>query len=107
MSNISPDPSVYAKGMFSATIVIVPKLPMIALEEIDSFLESVTCSESTITLRFTREQYRHRAERAWASLTEFFIVTSNTGCNRDGQRAPYMISDFSFTSNETVIVFNA
>jgi hypothetical protein len=66
------------------------KLPALALEDIENHLDSIECLDSIIALEFVDEQVLKQARKAWDDFTEFIVISSHPGCNRDGERAPYM-----------------
>ena len=58
------------------------------LEEMEDLLHRVTCSSSGIKLGFSSSQYAKRAQESW-DMPEFIVITSNYGCNKNGERLPY------------------
>jgi hypothetical protein len=66
------------------------KLPALALEDIESHLENIKCSDSVIVLEFVHEVILEQARKEWDDLSEFIAISSHPGCNGDGERAPYV-----------------
>jgi hypothetical protein len=66
------------------------KLPALALEDIESHLANIECSDSVIVLEFAHELDLTEASREWDGLSKFIVISSHPGCNGDGERAPYM-----------------
>ena len=78
------------EGARFATTSMSFKLPTLALEDIENQLDSIECLDSIIALEFVDEQVLKQARKAWDDLTEFIVISSHPGCNRDGERAPYV-----------------
>jgi hypothetical protein len=66
------------------------KLPALALEDIESHLESVQCSDSVLVLDFMDELALRQAKGEWDGLSNFILISSHPSCNKDGERAPYV-----------------
>ncbi|KAK6330554.1 hypothetical protein TWF718_002754 [Orbilia javanica] len=70
--------------------------PLLALEELDTFTDSIICQEPTITLRFRSEAAISRAEEAWgwingADMDYFYLIANHDGCGPDAMRHPYKV----------------
>ena len=74
---------------YYATLRMETKKPTILLEHMADVVSGVACSRSGIQLQFASSLYASRARKSW-SIPEFIVVTSNEGCNKNGQRLPYM-----------------
>jgi hypothetical protein len=66
------------------------KLPALALEEIESHVKNIECSQTTITIEFGDVQILDEAKSEWDQYSEFLIISSHPGCNDNGDRAPYL-----------------
>jgi hypothetical protein len=65
-------------------------LPTINLEDIELHIADIQCSASTIAVEFRDYQTLTLAKKRWDTSPEFFVVSSHAGCNKDGERAPYL-----------------
>jgi hypothetical protein len=66
------------------------KLPALGLEDIESHLKDIQCSESVIVIEFADQLILKQAKEKWNGLSEFIVVSSHPGCNGDGERTPYV-----------------
>ncbi|KAF3159045.1 hypothetical protein TWF788_004031 [Orbilia oligospora] len=69
---------------------------LLALEELDTFTESIVCKEPTITLKFRSEAAIGRAEKEWgwingADTDYFYLIANHDGCGPDAMRHPYKV----------------
>jgi hypothetical protein len=78
-----------ASARFAKTFMHL-KLPALGLEDIESHVERIECSESAIVIEFVDESVLEQAKGEWDGLDEFIVISSHPGCNGDGERAPYM-----------------
>ena len=74
---------------FGASLLMEAKHPALVLEDIEQFLALVQCSQSGILLKFHSREQSMAAEKAW-NITDFLVFTSHQGCNKDGERQPYL-----------------
>ena len=65
-------------------------LPTINLEDIELHIADIQCSPSTIAVEFRDHETLNVAKKSWDTIPEFFAVSSHAGCNKDGERAPYL-----------------
>ncbi|KAK6518823.1 hypothetical protein TWF506_005958 [Arthrobotrys conoides] len=69
---------------------------LLALEELDTFTESIDCKEPKITLKFRSEAAIGRAEKEWgwingADADYFYLIANHDGCGPDAMRHPYKV----------------
>lgn len=74
---------------FAARVAITPKLPVLAIEDLDPHLSALKCTEKSIEVHFHFSEALQTAKRLWVELGTFVIVTAHEGCNEDGGRSPY------------------
>jgi len=76
-------------SQFAARLRLSTMLPTLVLEEIENHIESITCIDSGIRLRFADIQSMHLAYQELCGIQSFFVITSHEGCNRGGERTAY------------------
>ncbi|RVD84809.1 uncharacterized protein DFL_003148 [Arthrobotrys flagrans] len=86
------------------------KHPLLALEELDTFTESIICQEPTITLKFRSEEAIDRAEEAWgwinrADTDYFYLIANHDGCGPDAMRHPYKVVEVKHDNKTLTTVF--
>ncbi|KAI9849522.1 MAG: hypothetical protein M1837_004142 [Sclerophora amabilis] len=97
--------SIFAGRRFAARMRTKPKLPTLALEDIDAYLSDVSCTESSISLRFRDLDQHRKAKETWNKSPPLLVVTSHPGCNEDGGRMPHFVTGpFSIEGNSTIIL---
>ncbi|KAF3932517.1 hypothetical protein ABW20_dc0100870 [Dactylellina cionopaga] len=87
-----------------------PKHPLLALEELDTFTDSIVCQEPTITLKFRSEEAVSRAEKAWswinnADTNYFYLIANHDGCGPDAMRHPYKVVRVDHDDKNLTTVF--
>lgn len=75
--------------VFEASVSVKSSEPILVLEDLDSYLQSVICSKSEITLHFASPAALDIFHDAVRFDDSFLIVTSHDTCNSDGNRATY------------------
>lgn len=65
-------------------------MPGISLENIEHHLAAVTCSASSIRLRFLNREILQQASSVWRRDPTLLFVTSHSECNPSGARLPYV-----------------
>ncbi|KAF4630480.1 hypothetical protein G7Y89_g7655 [Cudoniella acicularis] len=98
----SPDRS----GSRFAKTSMTYKLPALVLEDIETSVESVQCSGSTIAVKFSERQTLVEARSKWDKLAEFLIITSHFGCNMEGERSPHLVSGIEYNSEKPIAIFS-
>ena len=86
---IATEESLEGAEPFGASMLVETKHPALVLEDIDSYLTSIQCSRSGISLGFQSSQQSIAAEKAW-NTSDFLVFTSHRGCNKNGERQPYL-----------------
>lgn len=74
---------------FVSTVAVQSQQPFLALEDIDSHLSDISCSDSLIELSFTSKERLEAAKEEFAQFSDFIAVTSHLGCNEDGERVSH------------------
>ena len=74
---------------FGASLLVEAKHPALVLEDLEQFVAFVQCSQSGILLGFHSREQSMAAEKAW-NTDNFLLFTSHQGCNKDGERQPYL-----------------
>lgn len=82
--------TIHANDQFAARLTFEPRLPVLAIEDVDRHLDMIQCSPDGLLLQFDSRRKLKKAEETWAALEEFVVVTSHLGCNHDGERQPYL-----------------
>lgn len=73
----------------AADVTLDSKVPILQLEDVDPYLRAVECFGSSITLSFNDEGSKREAEKQWASLRIFVVISYHPGCNSIHQRRPH------------------
>ncbi|KAL5325312.1 hypothetical protein ACEPPN_006437 [Leptodophora sp. 'Broadleaf-Isolate-01'] len=68
------------------------KTPAIAVEDIESYLTAVTCSDTFMTLTFIDKEVLQHAKAQWEEDSSILFIMAREGCNPAGSRAPYLVS---------------
>ena len=79
-----------SKAQMAAQVHFTPKLPTLAIEDIEVLLDSIVCAASTIELHFSHQDALQEALVELAALPRFILVTSHVGCNENGERRAYL-----------------
>jgi hypothetical protein len=66
------------------------KLPALILEDIETSLNEIQCSDSSLMVEFAEAEVFNAAKESWDSHSEFLIISSHAGCNQDGERSPHL-----------------
>lgn len=74
---------------FVSTVAVNSQQPFLALEDIDSHLSDISCSDSLIELSFISNERLQAAKEEFAQFPDFIAVTSHFGCNEDGERVSH------------------
>ncbi|KAI9697209.1 MAG: hypothetical protein M1836_004773 [Candelina mexicana] len=88
--------SLSTSSPFAAQMKVKSKYPTLALEDIEPHVDGIQCSKSTVTLSFGTDQRLEEAKAAWSGTSDFLVITSHAGCNEDGERMPYVVSQINF-----------
>jgi hypothetical protein len=80
---------------FAASLGFSSKWPVLALEDFETSLDGIRCSDAGIEISFKSCRYCDEARKSWEDLKSFLIITSHPGCNHNGERSPYLY-DFYF-----------
>lgn len=73
-----------------AKVYVTTKLPTLVLEDIDHHLGEVLCSESFLTVSFATASAKHIVLQDLALHETFYLITSHSTCNEDGERSVYL-----------------
>ncbi|KAJ8062940.1 hypothetical protein OCU04_008187 [Sclerotinia nivalis] len=89
-----------------ATTSMKYRLPAVTLEDIELHVKNIMCSESTIIINFPSSNLLAEAEMEWKDLSEFLVISSHAGCNGEGARAPYLVSNVDYVSKSNSAVLS-
>ncbi|KAF7861796.1 hypothetical protein EAF04_007679 [Stromatinia cepivora] len=89
-----------------ATTSMKYRLPAVTLEDIELHVKNIMCSESTIIIDFPSSNLLTEAEMEWKDLSEVFVISSHAGCNGEGARAPYLVSNVDYVSKSNSAVLS-
>lgn len=84
------------KTGMAASVVLVPKIPILLHEDVDDSLQilRVSCvnlgSQSEMDVEFFYADTVKEVAVTWANYTEFVIITPTWNCARGGEQTPYM-----------------
>ncbi|KAL9628320.1 MAG: hypothetical protein Q9204_005964 [Flavoplaca sp. TL-2023a] len=81
----------------AAKVYLTTKIPTLALEDIDQHLSDVTCLGSLVTLSFATVAAKQKALQDLALQGTFYLITSHSTCNENGERTVYLVSAVSDT----------
>ena len=74
----------------AAKVYLTTKIPTLALEDIDQHLSDVTCLGSLVTLSFATAAAKQKALQNLALQGTFYLITSHSTCNENGERTVYL-----------------
>jgi hypothetical protein len=77
----------FEDSMLAATLVVQSREPILALEEIESYLKDITCTEQSITIAFDSIEQFNTVKEGFERASSFITVTSHKECNVNGERA--------------------
>ncbi len=80
----SPDNTVFA-----ANVLVKSERPILVLEDLESDLESISCSASSIDFTVASAGRMAEVSRQLRHVSDFIAVTSHFSCNEPDQRAPH------------------
>jgi hypothetical protein len=80
----------FDSSVFTASVLVRSRMPILALEDLESDLMHVSCSDSTIEFSFTSLERLEDACKEFERISTFVVVTSHFGCNENDQRAPHL-----------------
>ncbi|KAL2822179.1 hypothetical protein BDW59DRAFT_163938 [Aspergillus cavernicola] len=80
------------ESVFATTLDVESQWPILALEDLDAGLDSVSCTDSQIQLVFVSMAAEEAFNTAIDSMSEFVIVTSHDGCDFEGERSAHRVT---------------
>ncbi|EAW11621.1 putative GPI anchored protein [Aspergillus clavatus NRRL 1] len=92
-----------AESVFATTLSVKSKWPILSLEELDHHLEDVTCSESHIEMFFASIEQFQSTQQELERTTELIVVTSHRGCNSDGERSAYRVTEVTVDVERRIV----
>ncbi|KAL4901534.1 hypothetical protein BDW74DRAFT_170208 [Aspergillus multicolor] len=90
-------------SVFSTTLYVESDWPILRLEDLDSGLDSVSCTMSEIQLHFTSITAEKKFRSAVGETPGFVIVTSHEGCDRKGERSVHRVTGVSKDSESRMV----
>ncbi|MCJ1276962.1 hypothetical protein MMC21_004771 [Puttea exsequens] len=90
---------------FSASVNMRFKAPTLLLEEIDHHFRKIECFDDRIYIYFDIAEAMTHAHEEFTKAEIFILVSSHEGCNEDGERNAYLVSEVMMHPEEQVIVF--
>ncbi|KAL4799691.1 hypothetical protein BDV19DRAFT_384979 [Aspergillus venezuelensis] len=91
------------ESVFSTTLDVKSQWSILALEDLDAGLESVSCTDSEIRLDFASIAAEKRFRAAVKDTPEFIVVTSHDGCDLDGERSAHLVTGVSVSNEDGTI----
>ncbi|KAL5003650.1 hypothetical protein BDV10DRAFT_198773 [Aspergillus recurvatus] len=91
--------NVEEESVFSTTLDVESQWPILALEELDTGLNSVSCRETEINLQFVSTAAERGFRSAIKETSEFVVVTSHDGCDSGGDRSAHRVTGVSFENH--------
>lgn len=77
------------ESVFSTTLDVESRWPILALEELDTEIDSIVCTESKIHFNFRSATAEERFNTEIKGMPEFVVVTSHDGCDLEGDRSAH------------------
>lgn len=78
-------------SQFIASLHMSATLPTVLLEEIEHHFSEITCSDSSIYLKFATHETAELAYEEFVNVEEFFVITAHKSCNAEGERGSYRL----------------
>ncbi|KAH8684677.1 hypothetical protein BGZ60DRAFT_170796 [Tricladium varicosporioides] len=102
------DPALFGhEGSRFAKTAMKYKLPALVLEDIETSVQSITCTTSAIIVEFSEREIIDEVRGRWDELQKFLIISSHSGCNVEGERAPYFVSGIEYDNSKPKVIFSA
>ncbi|EOD48854.1 putative gpi anchored protein [Neofusicoccum parvum UCRNP2] len=92
---------------FTSRITIHSLAPILVLEDLDSQLDEVSCTDGNIKIHFRNADDFEAAKLHLYSLIGGRIITSHSGRIDEGARAPFLIDSLAFSYHDACITFHA
>ncbi|GME35035.1 gpi anchored protein [Neofusicoccum parvum] len=92
---------------FTSRITIHSLAPILVLEDLDSQLDEVSCTDGNIKIHFRNADDFEAAKLHLYSLIGGRIITSHSGRIDEGARAPFLIDSLAFSYHDAYITFHA
>ncbi|KAK2762141.1 hypothetical protein FQN54_001148 [Arachnomyces sp. PD_36] len=88
---------------FVSTVTVRSQQPILPLEDIDSHLSDISCSDSLIELSFGSIEGLQAAKEELSQFSDFIAVTSHPGCNEDGERVSHKVNKVTIDDTSGVV----
>ena len=75
--------------VFTANVIVKSERPILILEDLESDLESISCSAWSIDFTIASPGRMTDLSRQLTQISDFIAVTSHFSCNEQDQRAPH------------------
>jgi Domain of unknown function (DUF7029) len=83
------EPASLDNSVFTANVLVRSERPILILEDLESDLEAISCSASTIDFTIASPGRMADVSGQLKQISDFIAVTSHLGCNEPDQRAPH------------------
>ncbi|KAL4920893.1 hypothetical protein BDW62DRAFT_198346 [Aspergillus aurantiobrunneus] len=90
----------------STTLDVESRWPILALEDLDAGLDSVSCTAFEIQLSFAAIAAEEAFKEAIEDTPEFVIVTSHDGCDLEGERSAHRVTNVSLDAEYHMITLD-
>ncbi|OJJ33799.1 hypothetical protein ASPWEDRAFT_545139 [Aspergillus wentii DTO 134E9] len=90
--------------VFATTLNVESKQPILVLEDVEPWVEDISCSESQIRLAFSSFKDIETFYYSLDALRDFVIVTAHEGCDLDGERATHRVIGVRLDNNDLIVL---
>ncbi len=77
------------ESVFSTTLDVESRWPILALEELDGEFDNIVCTESKIHFNLMSAAAEERFNTEIKGMHDFVVVTSHDGCDLEGDRSAH------------------
>lgn len=73
--------------VFTTTLNVASQHPILALEALETDIDDMSCSDSTIQLSIDSPTRARALKQELEAVSDFVVVTSHEGCDLEGERS--------------------